>query len=112
MSCIFNLFRKNKAKKTDEHLDLRISNPLNLDELPDTLDGLRAMEGALLDIIVSLHYETETIKANIRTSLQSSRRESIHKLLAKGNVLAEKKKKYSVRLRRVQEKIRELHQEQ
>lgn len=112
MSCIFKLFRKKKAKKPDEHLDLRIQNPLNLDELPETLHELRVMEGALLDILVSLHYETEIVKANIRTNLHSSRRESMHKLLAKGNVLAEKKKMHSGRLRRVQEKIRELDQKQ
>ncbi len=113
MSCILNLFCKKKNEpKPPEQLDLRITNPLNLDELPNTLIELRAFEGATLDILVSLHYQICEINRKIKHHMDNPSTEDYRQLLGKRYMLSEKRRVFVGRLEKVQEKIHELKQKQ
>ncbi len=88
--------------------DLRIQNPLNLDELPTNLSDLRAMEGALMSHLVSLHYKLEEAKKTVRYEFQTGNSNRAKEALAKRAVLAERKQLFESRLQRVQARLKEI----
>jgi hypothetical protein len=106
MNCIAKFFCKKPPPP--EQLDLRIRNPVNLDELPNTLLELRAVEGAILDILVSLHYQIDSLNETIKNTMDRPSTENFRQLLGKRYMLTEKKKLFGKRLENVQEKIHEL----
>ena len=82
-------------------------SPLNLDELPDTLSSLRGLEAALLDHLVSIHYQLEDTKAKIKASFDAPP-EQKNQLLAKRYMLSERKKLFQSRLEKAQAKMKEI----
>ena len=106
MSCIWNLFQT--KPKPERKAELRIINPLDLDELPDTKFHLQAHEAAIMDRLTSLHYLIEETKAKIGVAMQKGNADRARELLAKKSILTEKKKLFEKRLRNVQEKLQEI----
>lgn len=103
MWCIFTIFQK--KKKENRLLDSRIENPLNLDELPDDLTHLKAIESVLIDYLISIHYEIEKAKQLVGKEFRKGSSDKARGALANRLLLSEKKKLFERRLERVQEKI-------
>lgn len=110
MSCIFKLFQTKKQE--NKQPELRILNPLNLDEYPNTLLELRALEGALIDHLVSIHYRIDELKANVRHSIQQGKSNQTRDFIAKLTVLKEKKQLFERRLEKVRAKREEIQSTQ
>jgi hypothetical protein len=106
MWCIFTLFHKKKPLEPRVLVDPKVNNPLNLDELPDTLSQLKILESVLVDHLVSLHYEIERAKSLVGKEFKKGSSERGRNALANRVILSEKKKLFEKRLERVQEKIR------
>jgi hypothetical protein len=110
MACLFKFFT---TKPKQQQPDLRMTtSPLNLDELPDGLFQLRALEGALLDHLVSIHYQLEDTKAKLRSSSTTRTIEETNQLLGKRYTLFERKKLFQTRAQKVQAKIKEIQANQ
>lgn len=101
MSCIFKIFGKKKPQQPE----VRIENPLNLDELPENKVDLEIIEGALMDILVSLHYRIEQNKLKIRYALHKGSSNEAREYIAKVTILKEKKQLFEKRLERVRSKL-------
>lgn len=110
MSCIWTCFTKTRAPQPKILKDSRIlSNPLNLGDIPYTDSvTLRAMEGALMDNLISIHYKLEETKENIKYTLQKGPSERVKENLGRRAVLTERKRIFEARLARVQAKLKEI----
>ena len=104
MACLFKFFTP-KPKQPDLRMT---TSPLNLDEIPNTLLQLRAMEGALLDYLVSIHYQLEDTKAKLKASSTNRTIEETNQLLAKRYMLTERKRLFQTRLQKVQMKTQQI----
>lgn len=107
MSCIWKLFQGKKSKSS--HSDLRIQNPLNLDEVPDDINSLKALEGVLMDNLISLHYKLEQTKQNIKYLVQTGRSNRLKDTLAKRAFLTERKRVLEIHLQKVQIRLTEMN---
>lgn len=102
-------FQKKKVEKPIVISDPKVqTNPLNLDELPETLHDLQIMEGALISHLVSLHYKLEETKGQLSRSFQKGDSLRGKEALAKRVVLTDKKRLFEKRLERVQVRIKEI----
>lgn len=105
MSCLWKLFTKQKPVKKEIDSNLRIINPLNLDELPDSVVELRAHEGAIIDQLISIHYQLQSVKQKLQSLMKHGSNESVRHLLGKKMMLIEKRKMLERRLQKIQEKL-------
>ncbi len=103
MSCIWNLCKK----QTHIVPDQRISNPLNLDELPKTKMELQIYETVMIDRLVSIHYQIEDTKTKMIHAIRSQENEKSRELLQKKTALVEKKRLFERRLSTVRSKLKE-----
>ena len=103
MSCIWRLF----AKK-EKHSDVRIQNPLYLNDIPDDIITLRAIEATIIDNLISIHYKIDEIKKKIAYEFQNGHSNSAKEALAWRAYLAERKRFFETRLARVQQKMQEI----
>lgn len=85
---------------------------MNLDEYPNTLLELQALEGALIDHLVSLHYRMEEHKSKIRSSIQQGKTNQTRDFIAKLTVLKEKNQLFEKRLEKVRAKRAEIQSTQ
>lgn len=85
--------------------NLRISNPLDLDELPESVVELRAHEAAIIDHLISIHYQLQSVKQKLQSHMKQGSNESARLLLGKQMMLTEKRKVMERRLQKVQEKL-------
>jgi hypothetical protein len=105
MSCIWNLFRK---KNNPSITDLRIRNPLNLDEVPDDIHMLRAIEATLIDNLISIHYILEQSKENVKYLIQKGYTQRLQDAIAQRTVAMERKRVLESRLQRIQARLAEM----
>lgn len=104
----FWCFQKKKEPSPKILTDAKVINPLNLDELPNSLMELRALEGALINYLVSIHYKLEEAKGQVREAFQRGHSVRGKEALAKRVILSEKQKLFEKRLHRVQARIQEI----
>lgn len=74
-----------------------------MDELPTSLNKLQAHEGALLDILVSIHYQLEDVKSKLEHPGVNK-----NELIGKRFQLAEKKRLFESRLEKARNQIKEI----
>ena len=102
MSCLWKCFTIKEPLP-----NIRIPVTLNLDEVPETLLELRAYEMALIDQLVSIHYQIEDTKSKISHMVDIHSEEAKY-LLRKRMVLTEKRKVQEKRLQKIREKLKEV----
>ena len=105
MSCIWKIFSKKEMPK--KPTVSKVENPLNRNVSDDIL-SLQAMEETLLQTLVSLHYKLEEAKVRVRNEFQSGNSSRAKDALARRAVLADREKLLEFRLKKVQEKIKEI----
>ena len=89
--------------------DVKIENPLLLEEMPSSLIELRALEAVLIDRLVSLHYIIEETKQNVGSAFREGSTDQARSLIAKKTVLLDKKFILEKKLQKVQAKLQTLH---
>ncbi len=105
MSCLWKCWKKQTPIKPIVLADAKVENPLNLNEIPNTVVELRAVEGALIHHLISIHYKIEDTKRRIAIEFQSGRTDRARALIAKNTHLFERKMLFETRLDRVQKKL-------
>ncbi len=105
MSCLWKCWEKQNPIPPSVLPDAKVENPLNLNEIPNTVVELRAFEGALIHHLISIHYKIEDTKRRIAIEFQSGRTDRARALIAKNTHLFERKMLFETRLERVQKKL-------
>jgi hypothetical protein len=86
--------------------DTRVKNPLYLEEMPSTKFELKALEGAIIDTLIAVHYSIEDAKQKLVIQMRSGSTEQVRAFLARKTHLLDKKFMLEQKLEKVQAKLR------
>ena len=108
MSCIWNLCFKPPPRQLPKPT-VKVENPLILEDY-DYNDKvtLQAMESAIIDMLIAVHYGIEDTKLKVANGMRSGSSDQVRALLAKKSHLLDKKFLLEKKLEKVQAKLRAL----
>lgn len=108
MSCIWNLCFKPPPRQLPKPT-VKVENPLILEDY-DYNDKitLQAMESAIIDMLIAVHYGIEDAKTKLANGMRSGSTEHVRAFLAKKSHLLDKKFLLEQKLSKIQAKLRSL----
>jgi hypothetical protein len=107
MSCIWKFCFTNTVKKEVKNLPpIKVESPLYLEDDSNDKVTLKAMEAAIIDTLVAIHYSIEDTKTKLANGMRNGSTEQVRAFLAKKSHLLDKKFLLEKKLERVQAKLR------
>jgi hypothetical protein len=103
-----NLTLSSNIPKFDTVGETTLLTPTLLEELPDSLLVLRAMEATLIDLLISFHYRLDVLKKDMMLAFEKGTTTKATTLWTERTALYKKKKRFETSLLKVQEKMKEL----
>ena len=85
-----------------------VISPELFEDLPDSIFKLRAIEGALFDLLISFHYRLDQLKLDMEKAFQCRETKRGSALWTQRVELFQKKRRYEEYLETIQEKIKNM----
>lgn len=93
---------------SDTLVETAILTPIMLQELPDSLVLLRAMEATVIDLLISFHYRLDTLKTQMLLAFEKETTTKATNIWTERTAMYKKKKDFERHLENIQQKIHEI----
>ena len=93
---------------SDKLAETTVLTPTMLEDLPDSLFLLRAMEATVIDLLISFHYRLDALKTQMMLAFEKGTTTNATNLWTERSAMYKKKRDFERHLEKIQQKIQEM----